>query len=89
MKMDVKACSAASAVLWSGAVLLTGIINLAEPAYGKDFLRLVASIYPGYKARPTPGQVAIATGYAVLDGAGSGALFALLYNCFACERQHP
>ena len=46
-------------MVWGGAVLTVGIANLIQPRYGKEFLRLVASIYPGYKARPTLGQVAV------------------------------
>ena len=50
------------------------------PRYGREFLELVASIYPGYKPRPKLSQVAVGTAYAVVDGAVGGALFAWLYN---------
>jgi hypothetical protein len=85
MKLNVGAVAAASAVLWSGSVLITGVANIVEPRYGREFLRMVASIYPGYKARPEFREVAIGTCYAAVDGAVGGALFAWLYNCFACE----
>jgi hypothetical protein len=82
-KLDVKACAAASAVLWSGTVFTVAVVSTFRPRYGKEFLQLVSSIYPGYKARRTLGQAAIGASYAALDGAAGGALFALLYNRFA------
>jgi hypothetical protein len=85
MKLDIRAVAVSSALLWSGAVLTVGVANVVQPRYGRDFLKLVASIYPGYKARPELSQVAVGTAYAVLDGAVGGALCAWLYNCFASE----
>lgn len=85
MKLNVTAVAATSALLWSGAVLITGVANVIEPGYGREFLQMVASIYPGYKARPKMSQVAVGSAYAVVDGAVGGALFAWLYNCFASE----
>jgi hypothetical protein len=82
MKLNVSAVAATSALIWSGAVLTVGIANAIEPRYGSDFLRLVSSIYPGYKAEPTPEQIAVGTAYAAVDGAVGGAIFAALYNCF-------
>lgn len=85
MKLNIGAVAAASALLWSGAVLTTGIINVFRPKYGREFLQMVSSIYPGYRARPELRQVAIGSAYAVLDGATGGALFAWLYNRLASE----
>ena len=85
MKLNVSAAATASALLWSGAVFTVGIANVVQPRYGREFLRLVASIYPGYKARPELSQVAIGTAYAVVDGAVGGALCAWLYNRFLSE----
>jgi len=82
MKLNVSAVAATSALIWSGAVLTVGIANALEPRYGKDFLRCVSSIYPGYRADRTPEQIAIGTAYAAVDGAVGGAIFAALYNCF-------
>jgi hypothetical protein len=89
MKFNVSAVAATSALIWSGAVLTVGIANAIEPRYGRDFLRLVSSIYPGYKAEPTPEQIAVGTAYAAVDGAVGGAIFAALYNCFVsgCGRR--
>jgi hypothetical protein len=83
MKINVKAAATASALLWSGCVFATGVANLAQPKYGREFLRMMESIYPGYKARPEWKQVAVGAGYAAVDGFVGGALFAWLYNRFA------
>jgi hypothetical protein len=87
MKLSIKAMAAASALLWGGAVLTVGIVNLIQPRYGKEFLRVLASIYPGYQARPTLGHVAVGTAYAVVDGAVGGALSACLYNRFVPDSE--
>ena len=43
----------------------------------------MASVYPGYTATPSLGQVIIGTLYGMLDGAIVGAVFAWLYNTIA------
>lgn len=62
--------------------LFVGFLNFLRPSYGKTFLDVVSSVYPGYKVTGSLGSVIIATLYALLDGLVSGALFAWLYNCF-------
>ncbi len=47
------------------------------------FLAFLASIYPGYHATRSIGEVLIVTLYALADGLIGGAVFAWLYNCFA------
>lgn len=86
MKINIRASTASMALLWGGAVLTVGLVNLVRPRYGKLFLRGIASIYPGYKDQPKPSQVAIGTAYALVDGAACGALYGWLYNRFAEER---
>ncbi len=80
MKLSVRAMSITSCVLWGGAVLTVGLINLIEPKYGRQFLNLIRSIYPGYQAQSNAKDVVVGTGYALLDGAVGGATFAGLYN---------
>lgn len=80
MKLDTKAMAITGAVLWGGSVFVTGLINLMRPRYGRDFLRMLATVYPGYKARGTFGDVVVGTMYASLDGAFGGAMLSVLYN---------
>jgi hypothetical protein len=87
VKFDVKALAAAAAVLGAGWVLLTGAANIIQPAYAGDFLRLMSSIYPGYHASGTVGDLMVGTLYALADGALCGAVFGWLYNLFAGRSQ--
>jgi hypothetical protein len=80
MKLNIRAAAATGAMVWGGAVLSVGIVNLLRPSYGGRFLRMVASVYPGYHYRRSAGEVAIGTGYALVDGAFGGAVCAWLYN---------
>lgn len=84
-KLKVMALSFAVGILWALSVLFVGLINISNPEYGADFLAVVSSVYPGYEAEPVIGSVLIGTGYAFIDGAIGGALFAILYNlCLCC-----
>lgn len=80
MKLSVKAAAFAGAIMTAGTVLLTGICNLAFPPYGDAFLRVMASIYPGFQAAGSFGDVIIGTLYALVDGAVGGLILAWLYN---------
>jgi ABC-type nitrate/sulfonate/bicarbonate transport system permease component len=82
MKLDLKALSLTSGILWALALFLTGIFNLIWPGYGEAFLRLMASIYPGYHAAHSLGDLIVGTLYAFLDGVICGFVFGLLYNLF-------
>jgi hypothetical protein len=86
VKINIGALAGTVALLWGGAVLTVGLVNLAKPRYGKSFLKSVASIYPGYKAESTPAQIAVGTVYALADGAVGGAICGWLYNQLARER---
>ena len=86
MKLDVKSTAVAFAVVWGIlAMFLTGVANLISSGYGQSFLELMASVYPGYQATASFGQVLIGTLYGVVDGAVTGAVFAWLYN--VCARR--
>jgi hypothetical protein len=84
MKLNVRAL-AFSAALTCGilAMLLTGLANLMWPSYGREFLQMMASVYPGYHATRSLGQVIIGTLYGLVDGAIGGAILAWLYNLIA------
>jgi hypothetical protein len=62
--------------------LLVGLINLAAPSYGANFLHGLSSVYLGFHASRTVLDVLIGTGYGIVHGAAAGYLFALLYNLF-------
>lgn len=78
--LNQKALAYASAALCGGSALLVGLLNLSSPAYGRELLELLASIYPGYDADRTIESVFIVTGYALVKGAALGWLFGWLYN---------
>ena len=83
MKFSIGALALAVGLFWGGSILLVGVSNLIWPGYGSAYLQLIASIYPGYKAGTTFGQVVIGTLYGLVDGAIGGAVFAWLYNWLA------
>ncbi len=86
MSLNVKALAVTAALLWGGAVLVTGVANLIWPAYGVAFLDLIASFYPGYEGPAGLGSVIVATLYALFDGVVCGALFGWIYNALAGPR---
>jgi len=87
MRLNVKAAAFAAALMWGIlAMFLTGIANLIWPSYGQDFLRLMASVYPGYSATPSFLQVIVGALYGLVDGAIGGAIFAWLYNWCAVAK---
>jgi len=83
MRISLKATALSSAVLWGGAMLFVGLIHLAVPSYGGDFLRIVSSVYPGADTAPKLGRVLLGTLYGFVDGGIAGLLFGWLYSAFA------
>jgi hypothetical protein len=86
MKHPVKALTVASAILWGGCMLIVGLINMADPSYGGEFLRLMSSVYPGADTARTLGRVLLGTIYGFVDGAIAGWLFAILFSAFGQDR---
>jgi phosphotransferase system glucose/maltose/N-acetylglucosamine-specific IIC component len=82
MRFSAKALVIVSAILWGAGVLLVGLINLAAPSYGSNFLHGLSSVYPGFHASRTVPDVLVGTGYAIVAGAVAGYVFAVLYNFF-------
>ncbi len=80
MRFNVIAFSITTGLFWGVSILITGLANLMWPLYGQAFLELAASIYPGYHAGPTIGQVITGTIYGIVDGAIAGFLFGWIYN---------
>ncbi len=85
MKLSVKALAIASGLVWGGAMLTCGLINLAARPYGRRFLKMMSSVYPGFHNSRTLGDVLVGAGYGFVDGAVGGAVVAALYNQFAHE----
>ena len=85
MKLNLKALTIAFAILSAGAVFIVGVANLIWPGYGKAFLLMLASIYPGYKASGLFGDMIAGSLYALVDGAIIGFILGWLYNLFARE----
>ena len=82
MKLNIKALAFAIAILWGGAVFLVGIANLIWSGYGMAFLKLLASVYPGYHASGSFGDLIVGVLYALLDGVVGSLIFGWLYNWF-------
>jgi hypothetical protein len=61
---------------------MTGVINLIWQGYGDAFLKMMASIYPGYHAAGSLGDLIVGTLCALLDGVICGLVFGWLYNFF-------
>ena len=62
MKLSVKALAITSGLVWSGGILACGLINLAAPSYGGGFLKLISSVYPGFRNARTVPDVFVVSG---------------------------
>jgi hypothetical protein len=82
MKLSVKGLTIAGAIAFALCMLVVGILNLICPGYCGEYLKVIASVYPGYKASGTFIDVIVGMLYALVDGAICGFVFALLYNAF-------
>jgi hypothetical protein len=85
MKLSAKALALTIGLLWGGAMLLIGLLNMTMPPYGADLLVVMGSVYPGIYGAGTLSEVLLATVYGVVDGALGGLLIAWVYN-FLVER---
>jgi hypothetical protein len=83
MKFDEKGLALACAILWGAAMLFMCVANMVWSGYGQEFLKVMASVYPGYHAVGNISQVVIGTVYGILDGLAGGFVFGWLYNRLA------
>ena len=83
MKLSVKALAMTSGLVWGGAMLTCGLVNLAARPYGRRFLEVMSSVYPGFHNSRTLGDVLVGAGYGFVDGAVAGSVIAAIYNRFA------
>jgi len=86
MRLDVTALTLTVGLFWGVAILIVGLANLIWPGYGRAFLDVAASIYPGYHPGSGVGSVITGTLYGLVDGAIAGAVFGWLYNLLAHQR---
>lgn len=85
MKLSISAIALTTGLLGAVSMLLVGLMNLATPAYGGDFLRMMSSIYPGFHDSRTLLSVLIGTVYGFADGAIGGLIFAWIYDWIAAS----
>ena len=83
MRLSIKASTLAFATLWGLAMLLVGLIHMADHTYGLEFLRMMSSVYPGADTAPTFGRVLLGAIYGFFDGAVAGFLFGWFYDAFS------
>jgi hypothetical protein len=84
MKFNIAAAAIAGAVGGAIAVGSVGLLNMFIDGYGEPFLQLCASVYPGYKAAGTAGDLVIGCFYGAVDGIIALGGLALLYNLASC-----
>jgi len=83
MKLSIKGMAWAGGLTWGIGVFVVALANYFRPGYGRAFLAVVDSVYPGYHAASGLGSAFVALGYALLDGAVGSAFLTWLYNRFA------
>jgi hypothetical protein len=72
----------AAGLLWGGAILFFGLINLVRPTYTADFLKMISSMYPWFHASRSFLDVVIGTVDGLIDGAIAGLLFGMALQPF-------
>ncbi len=87
MRLSLKGMTIAAGLLWGGAILFLGLINLVRPTYGANFLQAISSVYPWFHASRSFVDVVIGTLDALIDGAVAGFLLAWLYNLSLASRK--
>ena len=82
MKLSVKGLTIAGAIAFALGMFVVEILNIISPGFAEESLKIMASVYPGYKASGLCIDVIVGILYALVDGAICGFVFALLYNAF-------
>jgi hypothetical protein len=86
MKLNLRAFSMTAGIITAAIILITGMANLAWRGYADVFFKLMASIYPGYDASGTFGDLMVGTLYGLVDGFVFGWVFGWLYNRLAAKQ---
>ena len=88
MRLSARGLALAGALVWGGyGMLATGLLNLLWPPYGEHFLMTMSSVYPGFHANRTIGDVLTGACYGAVDGAIAGLLLAWIYNWFVPSKK--
>jgi hypothetical protein len=87
MNRNVTALALTFGLFWSAAIFMVSVANLIWPEYGRAFLDVVASIYPGFHPGSGIGSVMTGAIYGFVDAAIAGVVFGWIYNFLACR--HP
>lgn len=82
MKLNLRAFVLTTGILWAAGFFLTGLLNLFWSGCGGAFLHVMNSLYPGYHASGSFGDLLVGTLYALFDGTISGLVFGWVYNLF-------
>jgi hypothetical protein len=85
MRVNSIALAGCLGLIWGSAILIVGCVSLASPGYGRAFLDVVASIYPGYNGGNSASQIILGTVYGLVDGAVFGLVVGGLYNFLAAR----
>jgi hypothetical protein len=80
MKINITALALTAGLFWGATIFIVASAGVIWPGYGRAFLELVASLYPGYHPGPAFGSVVTGTLYSLVDGTIAGAVFGWLYN---------
>lgn len=80
MKLSLRAVALTAGLMWAACVLLVGLVHLADPRYGGEFIDVMSSLYPGLHFMHRWQNVVAATIYGFIDGAISGLIFAWIYD---------
>ncbi len=82
MKLSIRACAAALAIVGAVAMFVTGTLAIFIPSWGEPLMKAVSVVAPGVTGADWQ-SVFLMMLYAAIDGAVFGSLFAWLYNRFA------
>lgn len=72
--------------LWGSALLAVGLVNLAKPEYGREFLKVMSSVYPGANRKRNAGRVLLGGAWGFADGFLAGLIFSSVYRAIGPKR---
>jgi len=87
MKLNVKALVVTMGIFYGLTIGCIGIGNLISSGYGSTLLQIFASLYPGYDASGTIGDLIVGILYALFDGAVMGLIFVCIYNALVGKKE--